>query len=318
MKPILFCKVNWMQHYRGLDGDSIVATAAFVKKHGYGHEIFNNQPWRRMVYGFVQAKDGRIAIERLGASPEASSLSNVLVVWVSPSPLGGVRVIGWYKNATVFRDWQPAPNGSGRTHKGDSFGYNVVAKASDCTFLALDRRALSIPKRTMVRTHVWFAEGAGYAPFRRKVWSFASTGVLDEEGRKRRGRGASDPDRRWRIEEAAVRTVTSHYESLGYGVESVEKDNRGWDLECRLTDAQKLLVEVKGLSQDVTCVDLTYNEYVQLKRHRESYRVAVVTRALDCPRLAVFSWSPESEKWEDEDRRVMTITEYTAARLECE
>ena len=66
-------------------------------------------------------------------------VDNVLVVWCAKRDRGDVTVIGWYKHATVWRDVQDwtvifADNTE------EKRGYNVRAKASDCTLLPSGER----------------------------------------------------------------------------------------------------------------------------------------------------------------------------------
>lgn len=65
-----------------------------------------------MVYGYVQppnagakADQGQINIDRLGGAG-ADSVDGVLVVWTARRPKGGTVVVGWYKDATVYRYYQ--------------------------------------------------------------------------------------------------------------------------------------------------------------------------------------------------------------------
>jgi len=319
MVRIVFLKVAWMSRYQGLSGDKIISEDRFVKKMGYGHEIFNNLAWNRRMYGYVQANDRMtIAIERLGASKEDESISNVLVVWVATRPFGGVFVVGWYKNATVYRKWQRAPKGSNRKYKGEMFGYNVTTVQQACTILPFDKRVIKIPKGTMRMAHVWYAEGTKHDGFRNRVTSFINNGGIPPRPRPRPGkRKQVDPYLRTQIEKSAITAVTRHYEILGYTVESFEKDNLGWDLEACHEHADVLLrVEVKGLSQSNICVDLTPNEYAMMQEYRDSYRVAVLTNALTRRRkLAIFSFSPESKQWEDDDGCQLIINKAIGARL---
>lgn len=318
MAEMVFLKVCWMKHYEGLKDDTIQGADRFVKKEGYGHEIFNYVRWKGQFYGFVQANQyNRIAIENLGASKADESVSNILAVWVSACPSGGVYVIGWYKNATVYRDKQPAPEGSHRKYRGEMFGYSAMANASDCTLLPVDKRVLRVPKRKMGQAHIWYAKDREHDAFRRKVLALVCEGAFPHRrGGSRKGIARSaDPQRRKRIEASAVAMVTSYYGEIGYTVDSVEKDNVGWDLEARMEDLL-LRIEVKGLSQTDVAIELTPNEYAKMQKHRDSYRIAVVTQALTKrPTLAIFSFSPESGQWEDDCWHQLTIEEVTGARL---
>ena len=99
-----------------------------------------------------------------------------------------------------------------------------------------------------------------------------------------RERALQAQDERNRIENNAVNTVRAYYEgeARGYKVESVEADNKGWDLECLKNDKVILRVEVKGTKSANIRVELTPNEYKKSRApgYRDSYRLAVVRNAL--------------------------------------
>ena len=110
--------------------------------------------------------------------------------------------------------------------------------------------------------------------------------------------------------------VEKYYRSLGYEIQGVQKDNVGWDLEARLYE-KKLLLEVKGLSGAEVSTELTPNEYLQLKQKREKgYRICVVTEAMSSQsRLHIFSYSPDSNSWTDENGQILEFQEVISARI---
>jgi hypothetical protein len=55
--PMIFLRIGWMNRYQGQTAnDQITGGGAFVKEHGYGHEIFNFQPFQGRVFGYVQPR----------------------------------------------------------------------------------------------------------------------------------------------------------------------------------------------------------------------------------------------------------------------
>lgn len=107
-------------------------------------------------------------------------------------------------------------------------------------------------------------------------------------------------------------TIT-HYEQLGYETTSVEKDHVGWDLEAR-QGKRLLLLEVKGLSGHDVGFDLTPNEFEKMKANK--YRICVLTDALsDKEHLHIFSYSPDSGKWESEDGEHLNVEPLIGARV---
>ena len=79
-------------------------------------------------------------------------------------------------------------------------------------------------------------------------------------------------------------------------VESVEKDNVGWDLEAT-AGRTTLRIEVKGLSGTSPVGELTPNEFNAFSAESSSYRLAIVTNSLQEPRLIICRYSSEQKGW---------------------
>src|SRR5262245_49145268 len=135
ISPLLFLRVGWMDRYEGVAaGDSITGGGAYIAEDGFGHEVFNFKPFNGVVYGYAQPpgrknqwEKARIDLTRIGADRRAESLSGVTVIWVSTTPQGGAVIVGWYNHATVYRNWQSPPAGSGRLVKSQECGFFVSA-----------------------------------------------------------------------------------------------------------------------------------------------------------------------------------------------
>lgn len=328
--PMVFIRIGWMDRYRGLtDDEKIVGGGAFVQRQGYGFEIFNFHPFDGHVYGFGQPpgqsgdEPNPFHIERLGASKHDESVSGVLVVWVAARPAQGATVIvGRYRNATVYRHFQLPPAGSGRMYRSETIGFNVTAAAEDAVLLSPDERLYEIPlgRNGMGQSNVWYADNPEvHHGVRSEVIEY----IVNRQALRRIDKTADgndarqlDPLLRSRIERAAIEEVTQHFQRIGYTVRSVERDNVGWDLEASHGNIT-LRVEVKGLSGSDITVELTPNEYARMQEHRESYRLCVVTNALNAPRLSVFGYSNDSGRWEDRDGVPLNIDEIIGARCRC-
>lgn len=320
MQKMLFCNIGWMKDYKGLTSDRIIGGGEFVRRYKYGHEIFNFLPFDGYMYGYVQPIH-IINIERIGANKEDEFIEGVLVVWVSKLPFGGTKIIGWYKNATVYRKHQPAPKDSNRKYKGHELGYFVKAKEKDCVLLPMNKRIFEIPrgKAGMGQSNVWYADKKAHVPFRQKVLNFINTGEIPKEYKLTKTKNGKfwqpDPYKRQKIEKVAIEKTTKYFEDLEYIVDSVEKDNMGWDLEATITN-QKLKLEVKGLSQEELLIEMTPKEYEKMRKYLDSYRICVVTDALsENPLLRIFSFSPKHRRWEDEKGSFLEITEIVSARM---
>jgi len=321
-----------MKNYKGLKNDKIIGGGKWVEKYNEGGEIFNFLPYKGYYYGYVQPMEDTIKLERFRASKKDNSINRVLVIWTAPSPNKGTVIIGWYKKATIFREWQAPPKNSNRRYKGEDFGYYIKAKVKNCKLLSLDERVFKIPrgKGWMGQSNVWYADHQKHIGFKQKVLDFIKKGVITQKNKPPRSKKGkpwqTDPNKRQKIEENAIKITTRHYENLGYIVDSVEKDNIGWDLEASLND-KLLKLEVKGLSQDAVTIELTPNEYNQvkkiiykynkLKKYEDNYKICIVTKALSkrpLPLLSLFSFSPNG-KWEDERGNQLKIIEIISARM---
>ena len=92
------------------------------------------------------------------------------------------------------------------------------------------------------------------------------------------------------VELAAVRVVRQWLTKQKYSVKSRESEACGYDLLGRKAGAKSLHVEVKGASGTLPRFFLTTNEF-EAATEDPSWRLALVTRALRNPRLALYSVS---------------------------
>jgi len=216
---------------------------------------------------------------------------------------------------------QYPPEGSGREYKGNSFGYWVKARTENCSLLPLDKRIFQIPRRRkggMGQSNVWYADDPSVAEFRQDVINFVNTNKIPARQNKPSQSSQfrqPDPYKRQRVEQIAIKLTTEYYTNLGYDVDSVEKDNVGWDLVAKLSN-KLVRLEVKGLSQHEIQIELTPNEYTSLQKYQETYRLCIVTSALsNSPTLRIFSFSPDNNTWEDDAGNQLTIAEVKSARM---
>jgi hypothetical protein len=318
-----------MTAYKGLSGDTLQGGGKFVRKNGWGSELFNFLPYRGKLYGYVQPKidrvydnDPMIQIEKLGASPDDQYIDGITVVWTASDPIqGGTRIIGWYKNARVYRYHHLPTEQSNRRHQGKLRGYFTQAKEVDCQLLPIDARKAIVRRRVkhwMGQSNVWYAQNNPV--FVRQVLQYINGGPRPDiipplPGSKgKSGPLQPDPLKRLQVEKAAITCVSTYYAQLGFEIKSVEKDNMGWDLTA--TDQESSLrLEVKGLSGTDILTELTPNEYEKSGIHQRDYRICIVTNALEKPRLSIFSYSNDMEKWSDINGVILQFEERKSARI---
>ncbi|MCC3158655.1 DUF3883 domain-containing protein [Hymenobacter sp. 15J16-1T3B] len=322
MHGIIFFNTGWMNRYAGPDNDTIQGGGRFVEENESGGEMYNFKPHRNTMYGYVQPVRGNtINITRLGAATDDDTISDVTVVWTARHPVnGGTYVVGWYTSATVHREYQELDftRSSTWNWNGREVGYHATASQKTVRLLTPDARTLLVPrgKGGMGQSNVWYADDN--PQFVKQVLNYIqhynSTGLPPTPTKRTKAARQLDVLKRVVVEQKAVEMVRDHYTSLGYTVDSVEKDNVGWDLEA-VSGKSLLKLEVKGLSGPDVVVELTRNEYKNLKADPGRYRLCVVTKALTAPQLHVFTYLQETDQWVDADGFELAFEEIVSARV---
>ena len=315
MEPIILFNVGWMRRYRGLtQTDRIVGGGRYVDQHGIGGEIDNFLGDNGRLRGYVRvpgrSRNGRepkLNMRRLGAARDAKYQDGVTVLFSAtrPEPGAGTVIIGWYRNARVWREPRPR----------DPFPYIAEAKQRDCVLLDEDARVFPVPHRPGESFHagrtVRYLDRPDAKEFVRKVRAHVRS--HGRPAARSRSRAPADPLLRRKVETAAVECVVSYYRSKGYDCLSVEKENVGWDFVCTQNDVE-YLVEVKGCSGGPD-VQLTANEYGAMLRNCHQYRLAVVSNALADPRLDIVRYVASDETWRTDDDRLASIDPQVSARV---
>ncbi|MDX9805907.1 MAG: DUF3883 domain-containing protein [bacterium] len=324
MRKMLFLRTAWMKNYNGITNlDKPQRGGKFIEENGWGGEIYNFKPNKGKMHGYVrvgQMEDSKINITRIGAAKNAKYVDDIDVIWLATHPKGGVFIVGWYRNARVFSEAQHPKTDINRRYikeaGGGQINYRVEAQESDCKLLPVDERVFKIEGKR--RSSVWYADEKKHDKLCKEVFDYIGKGILKKIDGKKKVKNPVDPERKSKIEKSAISEIRNYFMKLGYSVESVEKDNVGWDLEASIGKIT-LLLEVKGLSQAEINIQLTPNEYSKMKRNRVQYRICVVTNALDKVKLKrhVFSYSPDSGEWEDESGKIMNIKPKTGAVGSC-
>lgn len=175
---IIFCNVGWMKHYNGIDGDSIERGGKY-NQHSIGHEVCNFSNNAGTVYGYVQPT-GQIKIEKLGARKSDDSVNGVTVVWTAGPESGGTVVVGWYKDATVFREAQVIPKPSAIQKTNGVSNFRIKASADKAVLLPVEQRELMIPRAVkggIGQSNVWFADKEESSEIVSRVNSLIKGGV---------------------------------------------------------------------------------------------------------------------------------------------
>jgi hypothetical protein len=325
-----------MENYCGQTAnDQIQGGGSYVKKHGIGHEVCNfaPNPDDGYLYGYVQPIAETIDLKRLDQNSNGVSISGVTVIWVATHHVKkgslGAKIVGWYRNATVFTTFQPFEHIPVLQKENGISRYIIKAPSDQAVLLPVDARVITIPRAQDIKgffgqSNVWYgdAKNEDVQKFVHKITNYIEQYEKESilEDLKNKQSYAKDQERKVKVEQAAIRTSICYFEQLGYAVRSVEKDNCGWDLEAE-AGRTSLRIEVKGLSGDVFNIGLTPNEYKAFEKKSDDYRLSVVTNALKEPKLFICRFSEEQNGWiaetEGESPKKLNIELISSASISC-
>ena len=191
---VLFCNIAWMDYYKGnVNGnDQPKNGGSYVLENGDAHEKYNfspvllskdntTYPDGEYCLGFVETKStngktrNQLNIEKIEgyeALKNENEAEDVLVIYCAKFPDSSTYetyVVGWYKHATVYRNYAVMEFDNGEDGIYEQF-YNAIAKKSDCVLLPRGLRRRSniwrVPRKKggisygFGRSNVWFASDA--------------------------------------------------------------------------------------------------------------------------------------------------------------
>ncbi len=160
---IMFCNIAWMKNYLGTKNDPPINGGQHIKDVGSGGEVYSFLDDNGKCHGFVRIH-GNIALEKhfKGVTSKDQYVDDVLVVWVATNEKKETRIVGWYKNARVYRTDKDL---NFFVNSQESSYYNIVADARDCDLIPEDSRTFPIHRAREVgrgmgfgQSNIWYAE----------------------------------------------------------------------------------------------------------------------------------------------------------------
>lgn len=310
---ILLVRTAWMKKYEGrAKNDPPMSGAKYIQENKDGEEVYNFKNRNGKVFGNIP-NITNLNIDKLGANSDDEFINDVTVVFCATHPIEkGMRVVGWYKKATVFRKIQ---------ENKYILGYHIESNYSDCKRIDFNSRFCNIPNTFGRSAIFYFSEHPEKSSTLNKILKYIdSDGTLfyPEKRKKRIGiPRQNDVNKRIQVEKSAIELATNYYAER-YGIEnvkSVEKDNVGWDLEIN-TGRVTLKIEVKGLSGSQLIVELTPNEYSAFNKKLDTYKLFVVTEALSKnKKFDIFSYQRKGNLWIGINDNLLEIKPIMSARL---
>lgn len=189
MKPIIFARIADMKFYKGItDTDKPVNGGSYVKDTNYAHECYNFDPVilednKEYCLGFTQllgGKEPQLHIERIvgcKSMKDALSVDDVIVVFCSKAHVAKtMRVVGFYKNATVYRYYRECIF-PGKDEEEYIQAYSFIAEKKDCVLLPYQERFINGNWFVPTSGKMGYSFGYGHS----NIW-FAGSGTdnMDE------------------------------------------------------------------------------------------------------------------------------------------
>jgi Domain of unknown function (DUF3883) len=297
---VLFARIGWMKRYKGKQADDERPIGGGkYNETGSGHELFNFLRLGGKVFGYFQpqmqpknrrkAHPSSIHLEKIEPGFRGDVLNNVLVIFFARKPKGGGQyIVGWYRNATVYRHHHPSS-----AIERDGVGYFVQTKAGDEKLIPDGLRSQPVPggkggvgqanicylykdSHTPKSNSPWITKALEYvASYQREDAAKNPASETDNEisqtvsSTLERAAGyQSNPRIRRAVEDYAMNWALKRLRELGLSPVDTHT-TKPYDFVCRSGEAE-LFVEVKGTQEDGRCISLTPNEVEHAKRYRNS------------------------------------------------
>ena len=292
-------------------------------KRALGHEAFNFCPLNGNMLGCFQPRlqpptvrknhPSTIALERIEAGFAGEALNGVLAVFVATDPKrGGQRIIGWFRDATVYRHEQ-----SSSAKERNLFSYFLKTQAENAVLVPETRRASIIPagKGAFGQANICYALDNNGHPKNEARWIGEALKYIDSYelentaqepeseadydieqmlgGTIERTAGfQSNPRIRRAIEEFAMRWAEKRLaELLGHKPKDTHK-TKPYDFLCNVSGTE-LYVEVKGTQDNGNSVSLTPKEVEHAQKHKNSALFIVHSVKVEGKRTPVVSGGKE-------------------------
>lgn len=307
-----------MEYYKGKTTYDIPINGGnWVNKNedaGDAHNFTNCGGW---YYGYVRPEN--LNINRIEKT-NRSTLSNTLVIFFATQPKGGQCIVGWYKNAEVFKKRQV----TNHKNRQGYYEYNVRAKKS--YLVPAPERWFFLPVKPG-ENNVWYGKDYLSKKEITEIISYVNNPIAYKKKKVKNIRlpknykfennlpRQPDIEKKRKVEKAAIDEVWRHFKLKEFDLEDVSDKNYGWDLEARLNNTV-LKIEVKGLSGKELLVELTPNEYLEFIKKNENYRLAVLTNALEeNKKLRVFQFFKKVNMWMDVEKNPLKLIPIQFARI---
>lgn len=158
-----------MRYYQGNpETDILIGGGKYPGENKYGIEMFNFLPIDGRYYGAFgwgdllgKENEKKLNLKRIGGNENDEFVSEVLVIWTASERKNkGTVIVGWYKNATVFKKYQISDFPE-RKFQDKMINYNIVTNTQDAFLIEAQQRNFVVPRRKkgfMGQKPIWYAD----------------------------------------------------------------------------------------------------------------------------------------------------------------
>lgn len=144
---LMLCRLVWAEEYKSKKEKIFAGNMKYPATHGFAVEQLNFAHENGSVFGFVENRGEKFDLRKLGAGAADYSIDGVTIIFCAVDRLSmKLRVVGWYENATVFRELQMSSKGSIR---GD-WEYYFKAHSQDAHLIPATARDLEVPRKSSI------------------------------------------------------------------------------------------------------------------------------------------------------------------------
>jgi len=298
---ILFARVGFMKFYQGpKPGDEKPIGGGSYNTDEIGSEAYNYLSINGFLYGYFQPHN-EINLSRIEQGCTNDKIDEVLVIWFATNPIEkGQVVVGWYKNATVFRSIQSPDT----LRQRENYCYNIRASNKDCVLLPISKRKFPVghgikgkkegnpgqanafyvlddqgnPKDLNNLDNAWITKVVEY------IENYSGSTIASPEDEIQEdiltpGRQGfqSDVEIRLMIESHAMNVCKQYYLNKGYKVEDVSATH---SCDFIITkNGENRFIEVKGTQTSGNTIILTKNE-VSLSREQGGNMILFIVHSI--------------------------------------
>jgi hypothetical protein len=295
-----------MKFYKGpKPGDEKPIGGGSYNTEEIGHEAYNYSNINGVLYGYFQPhmkQPYEINLGRIEQGYTDDEIDKVLVIWFATNPIDrGQVVVGWYKNATVFKSIQ-SPN---TLPQRGNYNYNIKAQKKHCVLLPISKRKFPVghgikgikegnpgqanafyvlndqgqPKDLNNPVNAWITKLVEYVEnYDGSIISSQEDEVQEDILTAEHSSGEqgfqSDVEVRLMIESHAMNICKEHYLDKGYKVEDVSATH-SYDFIITKRGVSRF-IEVKGTQTAGDTIILTKNEVDLSRTQGESMALFLV------------------------------------------